>query len=791
MFKNYFTIAFRNIIKHKIFSIINIIGFAIGLASCLLISLYVFNEISYEKFHNNRDHIYRVGVNLTHGDNKIPFASGMPPLGPALLSEFPEVKEMTRIRVAGENIQFTYNDKEFTENNMIYAEPAYFDIFSFKLKSGDISTALDEPYSILLKQSVCDKYFGNEYPVGKTLLMEGETNFKVTGILAEPIGNTQMDFDMIASYSSLEAMGQYSDQWGQFGVDHTFIMLDENSDENSLSEKLPQLIENNVNPGMASIITLFVTPFNDLYFHSNINNDFEPRGDLKQVYLFSIIAALIMLIACLNFMNLSTARSTHRVKEVGMRKVFGSNRSLLVKQFLSESVLTTLFSMLLGLLIFTLLYPQLNNFIGKKLAASYLYHPISLLLLLVLSILVGIIAGIYPAIFFSRFQPIHAFKAFTGKSKTIFRKIMVITQFTIAICLIIVTIFVFKQLSFVRNVDLGFDKEDKLVMQPPLDGEKLKVFKNELLQIPGVEMATICFAPPGSQSALVLNAITEDGKGGMMVNALSCDYDYIPIFNLKLAEGRNFSEDNASDANGGIIMNEAAIKQLGIKDPVGKELSYPLVPNSENNSKIIGVLKDFHFKSLREEISPVVLFLDNQYNSTLVLKYKQENLSEILKAVSQKWDEMIPETAIEYSFLDEDYDELYNSEEKMGKLFIFFSVLIVFIACLGIYGLAIFLGEQRTKEIGVRKVMGASTTGIMQLLSKDFTKWVIVANIIAIPIGCYIMNKWLQNFAYRTALSLWVFAAAGVIALIIALLTIGVQTYKTANLNPAKTLKYE
>lgn len=791
MFKNYFTIAFRNIIKHKIFSIINIIGFAIGLASCLLISLYVFNEISYEKFHNNRDHIYRVGVNLTHGDNKIPFASGMPPLGPALLSEFPEVKEMTRIRVAGENIQFTYNDKEFTENNMIYAEPAYFDIFSFKLKSGDISTALDEPYSILLKQSVCDKYFGNEYPVGKTLLMEGETNFKVTGILAEPIGNTQMDFDMIASYSSLEAMGQYSDQWGQFGVDHTFIMLDENSDENSLSEKLPQLIENNVNPGMASIITLFVTPFNDLYFHSNINNDFEPRGDLKQVYLFSIIAALIMLIACLNFMNLSTARSTHRVKEVGMRKVFGSNRSLLVKQFLSESVLTTLFSMLLGLLIFTLLYPQLNNFIGKKLAASYLYHPISLLLLLVLSILVGIIAGIYPAIFFSRFQPIHAFKAFTGKSKTIFRKIMVITQFTIAICLIIVTIFVFKQLSFVRNVDLGFDKEDKLVMQPPLDGEKLKVFKNELLQIPGVEMATICFAPPGSQSALVLNAITEDGKGGMMVNALSCDYDYIPIFNLKLAEGRNFSEDNASDANGGIIMNEAAIKQLGIKDPVGKELSYPLVPNSENNSKIIGVLKDFHFKSLREEISPVVLFLDNQYNSTLVLKYKQENLSEILKAVSQKWDEMIPETAIEYSFLDEDYDELYNSEEKMGKLFIFFSVLIVFIACLGIYGLAIFLGEQRTKEIGVRKVMGASTTGIMQLLSKDFTKWVIVANIIAIPIGYYIMNKWLQNFAYRTALSLWVFAAAGVIALIIALLTIGVQTYKTANLNPAKTLKYE
>ncbi len=638
MLKNYFIIAFRNIIKHKVFSIINIIGFAIGLASCLLISLYVFNEISYEKIHKNRNNIYRVGVNLTHGDNKIPFASGMPPLGPALQSEFPEVKEMTRIRVAGENIQFKYNDNEFLEDNMIYAEPAYFDIFSFELKSGDISTALNDPYSMLIKQSVSEKYFGNEYPVGKTFLMGGETNFKITGILAEPKGNTQMDFDMIASYSSLEAMGQYSDQWGQFGVDHTFIMLDENSDENTLTEKLPQLIENNVHPGMASIISLFVTPFNDLYFYSSVNNDFEPRGDLKQVYLFSIIAALIMLIACLNFMNLSTARSTHRVKEVGMRKVFGSNRSLLIKQFLSESVLTTLFSMLLGLLIFSLLYPQLNNFIGKDLAVSYLYHPLSLLLLLVLSVFVGIVAGIYPAIFLSRFQPMHAFKAFTGKSKTLFRKIMVITQFTIAICLIIVTIFVFKQLSYVRNVDLGFNKENKLVMQPPLDGEKLEVFKNELMQIHGVEMATICFAPPGSQSALVLNAATEDEGGGMMVNAISCDYDYIPMFDLEMADGRNFSEENASDANGGLIMNEAAIKQLGIEDPVGKELSYPLVPNSENNSKIIGVLKDFHYQSLREEISPVVLFLDNQYSSTLIVKYKQENLPEILNAISQKWE---------------------------------------------------------------------------------------------------------------------------------------------------------
>ena len=791
MFKNYFKIAFRNIIKYKAFSIINIIGFAIGLASCLLISLYVFNEINYERFHENRDNIYRVGVNLTHGDNKIPFASAMPPLGPALQNEFPEVKSMTRIRNAGENVSFSYNENDFLESNFIYTEPSYFELFSFDLISGDKSSALNEPFSILIKESIAQKYFGNEYPIGRSIVMGDEFDFKVTGILAEPAGNTQMDFDMIASYSSLQPMEQYSDQWGQFGVDHTYIMLDENFDENSITEKLPKLIENNVHSGMASIISLFVTPFNDIYFHSKLNNDFEPKGDVKQVYLFSIIAALIMLIACLNFMNLSTARSTHRVKEVGMRKVFGSNRSLLIKQFLSESVLTTLFSMILGLLIFSLLYPQLNQFIGKELAVSYLFHPLSLMLLLVLSIFVGIVAGIYPAIFLSRFQPIHAFKAFTGRSRTVFRKIMVIIQFTIAISLIIVTIFVFKQLSFVRNIDLGFNKENKLVMQLPIDSEKMEAFKNELLQISGVEEATICFAPPGSNSAMIVNAVTEESDDGMMVSALSCDYDYIPLFDLELVDGRNFSADNESDANGGIIINEAAIKQLGIEDPVGKELSYPLIPNTENNSKIIGILKDFHFKSLREEISPVVLFIGGQHNSTLVLQYKQENLPEVLASITNKWNEMIPNEPFEYSFLDEDYDKLYNADEKMGKLFIFFSILIVFIACLGIYGLATFLGEQRVKEIGVRKVMGASTSNIMQLLTKDFTKWVIISNIIAIPIGYYIMNKWLQDFAYRTHLSFWVFALAGVITLVISLLTISVQTYRTANLNPSKTLKYE
>jgi len=801
MIRNYFKIAIRNIWKYKTYSAINIIGFAIGLASCLIILLYVNNELSFEKMHKNRDQIFRVAVNLSQGDTKIPFAAAMPPLAPALKEEFPEITDAVRIRQMQPDYQFEYDNREMGEMDVVFTEPSFFQIFSFDLTQGDKSDVLSEPFSIAISKETAEKYFGNEYAIGKTLIDGNGNIFTITGVLEKPKTNTQLDFDILASYSSLMTMGIFSDQWGQFGTDHIFILGNGKLQAKELEEKLPALVKKYTNSAMASMINLMVQPFNDIYFHSHINGEFQPSGDIDQVYLFSVIAFIIMLIACLNFMNLSTARSAHRSKEVGMRKVFGSNKSQLVHQFLSESILMTLLSVILGLIIFSFLYPELNNFIGRNLTVNYLQNPITLLVILVLAVIVGILAGLYPAFFLSRFKPITAIQAKSGKAKTLFRRVMVITQFTIAISLIIMTITVFKQINFMKNKDLGFDKENKIVLSIPPDasGDDADILKNEVSSIPGVERATSCFAPPGSGGSLIVNAVTDDGNDetppeGIMINAITCDYDYIPTFGLQLADGRNFDSNIPSDAVTGIIVNEAAVKEFGLKDPVGSEFNLPLGGQQEsgNNAQVIGVLKDFHFRSLREEIQPLMLFLNNQYNQNVVVKYSPNtDLTKTLDDIKNKWENLFAGEEFQYSFVDEEYNQLYSSDEQMGKLFFFFSVLIIFVACLGIFGLASFLSEQRAREIGIRKVLGSTVTGVVKLLTADFTKWVLVANVLAIPIAWYAMDKWLQNFAYRTSMSVWIFIFSGFITLVIALLTIGTQTIKAANMNPVETLKYE
>lgn len=807
MIKNYFKIALRNIWKNKTFSAINIIGFAIGLASCLLILLYVNNELSFEKMHEKRDQIFRVAVNLTHGDNKIPFAAAMPPLAPALIEEFPEIIEAVRIRQTQLTFHFENDVKKMGEKNIVFTEPSFFDIFSFDLLDGMKTNALADPFTLVISQETAEKYFEHKNVIGKTLTDDAGNIFTITGILEKPKTNTQLDFDILVSYSSLNAMGMYSEQWGQFGTDHIFILGNGNLQADELEAKLPALVEKYTNSAMAFMINLMVQPFNDIYFHSHTNGEFEPSGDIDQVYLFSAIAFLIMLIACLNFMNLSTARSVHRSKEVGMRKVFGSNKSQLIRQFLSESILMTLLSVILGLIIFSFLYPQLNNFIGRELAVNYLKNPVTFLVILILAVIVGIMAGLYPAFFLSRFKPISVIQTRSGKAKTLFRKIMVITQFTIAISLIIITITVFKQIRYVKNVDLGFNKENKLIIPTSGSGKDAEILKEEVLKIPGVEMASSCFAPPGSGGALVMNAVTDDGDTetppeGIMINALTCDYDYIPLFDLELSEGRNFNPDIVSDKTLAVIVNEAAIKEFGLQDPIGSELDLPIGGGEETidinegeklpRPKIIGVLKDFHYRSLREEINPVVLFMENTYFQNVIIKYSQNaDLPALIGKVKTEYQNIFPNEEFDYSFVDEEYNKLYNSDEKMGKLFFFFSLLIIFVACLGIFGLASFLSEQRSKEIGIRKVLGSTVTGVVKLLTADFTKWVLVANLIAIPIAWFAMDKWLQNFAYRTTISLWIFILSGVIALIIALFTICTQTIKAANLNPVETLKYE
>lgn len=796
MLRNYFRTALRIIWKNKTFSAVNIIGFSIGLASCLLILLYVNNEISYERMHKNRNRIYRIPVNLTSGDAKIPFASAMPPLAPTLLEESPEVLEAVRIR-AREGVSFESDGRTFLENNFVYTEPSFFDIFSFELLHGDKSTVLKEPYTIIISEDIRKKYFGNMYPVGKTLEDQDGTIYTITGVMKDPTSNTQLDFDFLASYQTIDALGQYIDHWGQFGTDHTFILVNESFNISDFEKRLKEIVDKYNNPAMASMISLFAQPFKDIYFKSHLNSEFDPQGNLQQVYLFSVVAFLIMLIACLNFMNLSTARSSQRMKEVGMRKIFGSGRTNLVRQFLSESILITIISMGLALLIFRLLYPALNNFIGKELTINYLINPITLLVLLILAIIVGFLSGLYPAIFISRYAPLSAIRAKGGKTSTALRKIMVIIQFTIAIVLIIITSFVFKQLHFVKNEDLGFDKDNIMILDlQGINPDKMRSFEVQIMQIPGIEMTSKCFTHPCSRGAMVVNAVSssdEEGQSrdGMMINVLPCDENYIPLFGLELVDGRNFSPDIVTDVENAIILNESAVKEFGLVNPIGADMGLPLNTNQESNSIIVGVLKDFHYRSLRDKIAPVALFMSDTYSSTLVVKYDPYNFSHTLKAIQANWKINFPDTPFEYSFLEDVYNMLYRSEEKMGKLFIFFSLLIIFVACLGIFGLTSFISEQRTREIGIRKVLGSSSFGVIELLTKDFIKWVIIANIIAIPIAWYISDKWMQKFAYRTSLSVWIFLFAGFLTLIISLLTISIQTYRAANLDPVETIKYE
>lgn len=796
MLKNYLKIAYRNVWKHKTYSAINIIGFAIGLASCLLIVLYVNNELSFERMHVNRHRIYRVPVNLAHGDSQIPFAASTPPLAPALVEEFPEVESAVRIRLL-DGFNLLRDDVPLKKVDVAFTEPCFFTIFSFSLLQGNAATALSAPYSVILSEKMARTYWSGEHPIGQTLTDADGHVFTITGVMQEPSSNTQLDFDFLASYSSLDAMGLYDDQWGQFGVDYVYFMSKAPLDVPAFEAKLPALVEKKTNSAMAYLINLEVQPFTDIYFHSDMNSELKPQGDIDQVYLFAVIALLIMLIACFNFMNLSTARSIHRAKEVGVRKVFGSSRQQLMRQFLGESVAITLLSVVLGLIFFALLYPQLSNFIGRELGVNYLANPLTIVLIVVLAIAVGLLAGIYPAWFLSRFRPISALHAQSGKAKTVLRKIMVITQFTIAVALITITLVVFKQLNFVRTTDLGFDKEHKLIIPLPeqSSAQDARVFKEQLVQIPGAVQASACFGPAGSGSALVLNTVIDDGDEDtppqeMMLNAIACDSDYIPLFDLHLKEGRNFDNTITSDKTNAVILNEAAVKKFQLDDPLNAEL--PINGQDQAPSKVIGVLKDFHFRSLRQKITPLMLYQNDRFIQSVVLEYSPDaELAGVISGIQSVWDSQFGSQDFQYHFVDEEYNKLYQAEEKMGKLFIFFSLLIIFVACLGIFGLASFISEQRTKEIGVRKVLGSSVMQIVTLLTTDFVKWVLVANMVAVPIAWYAVNTWLKNFAYRTTVSAWVFVVAGCITMMIALLTIVSQTIHAAQMNPVKTLKYE
>lgn len=792
MIKNYFKIAFRNLWRHRVFSFINILGLTIGMTACFLIFLYVKFELSYDSFHTKGGRIYRIVADIKTPTETIK-SNGPSWAVPAHLGDFPEVE--TAVRVLGDNVLFRKDNIKFNETKTLWADSAFFNVFDFKLLKGNPNTVLKDPFRIVLSESSAKKYFGNNDPVGQTILITGDARpAKVTGVMKDIPENSQIQGDVVISMSTItrKFADGIDNQWGNYGP-LAYILLKPHTNYHALQKKFPAFLEKNNGKEMEQMQmrpTLFLEPLKDVYLKSDRGGFVS--GSITNVYIFSIVALFILIIACINFINLTTARSTERAREVGVRKVVGAGRMQLARQFIGESVLISLIAFALTLGIASLLLPSFNELAGKIVSSSIFENLNYVLILFLAAIGVGLLAGIYPAFVLSSFRPTIVLKGrfATGTKGNFLRKSLVVSQFTISTALIIGTIIVYTQMNYMRNRDLGFKKDQVLVLDTNRDS-KINILKQAIAGLPNVEDVSLSSSVPASSNASAYSEI-ENVKGDMQVanlNIYFVDFNYIPLYKIKMAAGRPFSGDYKTDTTQAMILNETAARMFGYSRPeqaIGKKFN-----QWGREGKIIGVVKDFHFRSLQEPIKPLSMRIEPSRYDYLSVSISAKNISATLDAIKKEWKTIIPNKPFSYYFLDEFFNRQYKSEEQFGKLFLDFALLAIFISCLGLLGLASYSTMQRTKEIGIRKTLGASVPTILRLLSKDFLKLVIIAFLIAAPISGYFMHKWLNDFAYRTSMSWWIFVIAGLIAISIAMLTVSFQAIKAAIANPVRSLRTE
>jgi putative ABC transport system permease protein len=805
MLKNYIKIAWRNLIRQKAFSFINIFGLSIGIATCLVIMLYVYHEMSYDRFNEKSDRIVRVVFRGFIGGGEMKEANVMPPVAKTLKKDFPEVLESTRIQNGGSPL-ISYGNKTFKENEVGFADANFFDVFTVPLLKGNAKTALVEPNTVVISQEFAKKYFGNEDPVGKVLTFKSwKSNYKVTGVYDKIPARSHFHFEIIGSL--VTNPDAKTDSWMTSGY-YTYLVLPEGYDYKKLEAKLSQIIDKYAGPQLTKAfgmsledfrkkgnnIGLFLQPLTDIHLKSDLTGDIASHGDISYIYIFSAIAVFMLLVACINFMNLSTASASKRAKEVGIRKVMGSLKSELVRQFLVESILVTLIAFSISILFVYLAIPVFNNLAGSELSLALITNLWVLPSMVVFAVLIGCLAGSYPAFFLSSFKPIAVLKGkfvtSTSSGPTL-RSSLVVFQFFISIVLIISTVVVHRQLSYIQNKKLGYNKEQVLVIQDTWQlGESNEIFKNSLLQDPRIaSLSSSSFLPAGNTNFNNFSVYPED-KVGQFVKAPrhTIDENYLQTMGIELSAGRNFSKDMASDSTG-VIINETAAKALGwANDAIGHKVT-GLADNNgtEIAYHIVGVVKDFHFTSLHDAITPLIMTLGRD-NGNMILKVKTADISGLLASIKSKWTSDEP---FAYSFMDERFTNTYRAEQKVGNILNIFAGLTIFVACLGLFGLATFTAQQRVKEIGVRKVLGASVMNITTLLSRDFIKLVLIAIVIASPVAWYLSNKWLQAFAYRIDISIWMFVLAGLAAIVIALATVSFQAIKASLANPVKSLRSE
>ena len=805
MLKNYFKIALRNMFRNKLYSIINLTGLAIGLAACLMIWLWVQNELSYDRFHTNAERIYRVERKFDFRDmhGQAPITSG--PYGPALVSDYPEIANYVRLH--RQEISFKDHQNIFHKQQLIFADNSIFEIFDFPLERGDPQTALTQPMSMILTRENALKYFGTEDVVGKSLTVDWrgtQTDFQITGILEEVPHNSHFQFDVLASLSSYPAE-QMSAWFGNFL--YTFILLEEGASSIMLEQKFSSFMTKYMAADFTKVVgpdtdindvfQLKLYPLLDIHLHPAQEFEIEPQGSLTSVYIFSAIALLILIVACINFMNLSTARANKRAKEVGIRKTIGAFNHQLRRQFLGESILLAFIALILAILLIRLFIPVFNLISGKSLTIGMLFHASNAIILVGIALAAGLLVGLYPAFFLTRFDPAMVLKggAQSGTGKSVFRRSMAVIQFVISITLIIGTLVVFKQMDYIQKKSLGFDKENVVII--PADSnlvrQNIEAFRNTLIADTRVKSFAVSSNIPGSAMFSDTAYKRMDTDDVFSLIFMETDYDFVDTYGFEVTHGRKFSREFSTDIDGAILINHAAAREVGYtpEGAIGKKLLRFVDIGKFSEFEIIGVVKDFHFKSLHKIIEPCLMVLDPDNINIISIRIMPGDVPGTLGFIQQKWGEIFPGEQFEYSFLDSRIDLLYRSEGRMRNLFLIFSILSIFVACLGLFGLAAFTAEERTKEIGVRKVMGASAANILLLLCKEFAKWVLLANIIAWPVAYFVMSRWLQNFAYQTGIGLWPFILSAVLALLIAMLTVSYQSLKAAVTNPVDCLRYE
>jgi len=800
MIKNHLTIALRNLRKQPFYTSINVFGLSLGIACTLLIAVYILQELSYDRFHEKANQIYRLGMNVEVGESGFTGAMVSPGVAQTFVEEIPEVEMAVRMNQYDDKI-FQRGDITIKEDDVLLADPDFFRLFSFPLTIGDPATVLQQPNSVVMTEAAARKYFPNEDPMGQQILINDEA-FQVTGIMAEVPENSHFHFEIV--YSFLASHFSQVEDWGDIRAS-TYFSIREDADIANVNAQAEELLKKNFSEyelfqELGYTVEIFTQPMTEIHLHSHMRGEFEPNGDIKYLYIFGAIALFTLLIACINFMNLATARSADRAKEVGIRKTMGSHRGALVRQFLGEALLLSLLSTLLALALAELLRIPFSHIADKTIRLP-LSEPWFLPSVLLLGVLVGLLAGSYPAFYLTQFRPVQVLKGrlATGSKNVYLRNSLVVFQFVISIVLIVCTLAVNQQLQFIRNKDLGFNKENVLVLRnaKSLEGNR-NTFYNALSNMSEVKGVSFSDVAPlsGYDGKVFIPATFSDSAGmtfpdedALILNSLMVSYDYLPTMGIQLKEGRNYSREVAADtANYTIILNEQAVKKLGLPNPIGSVVSV----GSMYDAEVVGVVEDYHYESLHTTVEPLVLVLSDEEQQNFVeVSIASNDLSQTLASIETQWERHTNGMPMDYTFLDEDFDTLFKADRRIGMIFSGFTLLAIIIACLGLLALAAFMAELRTKEIGIRKVLGASVKNIILLLSKDFTRLVIVAFVVATPLAYWAMQQWLNDFAYRTSIGLSTFVLAGALALLIAILTVSYQSIKAALANPVDSLRNE